>query len=389
MRPASLGRARSSPAAPDASPARRLGNRPGLTGLRDVAIAIVVARHAGEAAGSHTFDFGFAGVDVFFVLSGFLITSLLVGEWSRTGRISLPQFYVRRALRLLPALGAFLLVLLASVPFQPADLRHRLVHAAELSALFVGNVAKIVDPPFALPHMWSLAMEEQFYLVWPVTLLVLLRLRAARPLVMGVALGGAAAAVVARVALSELHVARASALYSPLHSDGLLLGCALGLAYAWGWIPSPGTMRRLLTPAVGTAAAVFLLVSVRGAPFVTWGSTVGLGAIAVTSTVFVYAALDDRPVAPLRFLIWRPVTYLGEISYALYIWHLPVINLWPTHHLPVAARIAISLACASASYHLVVKPFLRRKPRHAPDPGEHDAALGPIVVAPAPYPPPT
>src|SRR5205823_6521540 len=186
----------------------------------------------GLARGFTAFAFGFAGVDIFFVLSGFLITSLLVGEWSRTGRISLPQFYVRRALRLLPALGAFLLVLLASVPFQPADLRHRLVHAAELSALFVGNVAKIVDPPFALPHMWSLAMEEQFYLVWPVTLLVLLRLRAARPLVMGVALGGAAAAVVARVALSELHVARASALfYSPLHSDGLLLGCALGLAY--------------------------------------------------------------------------------------------------------------------------------------------------------------
>src|SRR5690349_11316784 len=127
-------------------PARRLGNRPGLTGLRAVAIAIVVARHAGEVwpGGFTASGFGFAGVDIFFVLSGFLITSLLVGEWSRTGRISLPQFYLRRALRLLPALFAFLLVLLAFIPFQPAGARHGFVQAAGLSAVFLGNIAKTV-----------------------------------------------------------------------------------------------------------------------------------------------------------------------------------------------------------------------------------------------------
>lgn len=363
------------------APARKLGNRPGLTGLRAVAIAIVVARHAGEAAGITTFEFGFAGVDIFFVLSGFLITSLLVGEWSRTGRISLPQFYVRRALRLLPALTAFLLVLLALVPFfQPPEIRHRLVTAAELSAVWVANIAKMVDPPFALPHMWSLAMEEQFYLVWPVTLLVLLRLRAPRPLVISVAVGGALAVVGARVLLSAHDTARASTLfYSPLHSDGLLLGCALGLAYAWRWLPSPETVRRLLGPGVLLAAGLFLVVSVQGKPFVTWGSTIGLAVIALTSAVFVYAAIDERPVAPLRFLIWRPVTYLGEISYALYIWHFPVIHLWPTNDLPVVARVAISVACASASYHLVEKPFLRRKRRHTPDAREAEAVVAPVI----------
>src|SRR5205807_2397797 len=182
-------------------PARRLGNRPGLTGLRAVAIAIVVARHAGEVSAPPVtaFAFGFAGVDIFFVLSGFLITSLLIGEWSRTGRISLRQFYVRRALRLLPALFAFLLVLLAFVPFQVDASRRPLAESAGLSAIFLGNIAKTVHWTFRLPHLWSLGMEEQFYLLWPLTLLVLLRLRASRFLLLAVALGGAIAVLTSRV----------------------------------------------------------------------------------------------------------------------------------------------------------------------------------------------
>jgi peptidoglycan/LPS O-acetylase OafA/YrhL len=367
--------------------ARRLGNRPGLTGLRAVAIAIVVARHAGEVTypSITSFAFGFAGVDIFFVLSGFLITSLLVGEWARTGRISLPQFYLRRALRLLPALVAFLLVLLAFIPFQPAGQQRPLLQAAGLSALFLGNIAKTVGWTFPLPHLWSLGMEEQFYLVWPLTLLVLLRLRVRRDVVLAVAVGGAVAVVAARVALAASGSASSFTLfYSPLHSDGLLVGCALGLAYAWRRVPSPKALRRFLGPAVVAAAAVFLVVSVKGAPYVPWGMTVGLGMIALASAVLVYAAIDERPVLPLRFLVWRPVTYLGEISYALYLWHFPVLYLWPTNQLAVPGRVAVALVLAAASYHLVETPFLRRKPRHTPDPGERDAALGPIVVAPAP-----
>jgi peptidoglycan/LPS O-acetylase OafA/YrhL len=367
--------------------ARRLGNRPGLTGLRAVAIAIVVARHAGEVwpGGFTPSAFGFAGVDIFFVLSGFLITSLLVGEWSRTGRISLPQFYLRRALRLLPALSTFLVVLLVFVPFQPAGAQHGLVQAAGLSAVFLGNIAKTVGWTFPLPHLWSLGMEEQFYFLWPLTLLVLLRLRVPRAGIGAVAVAGGIAVVVTRVALHAAGAVSSFTLfYSPLHSDGLLVGCALGLAYAWRWLPPPEAERRRLTIAAIVAAAVFVLVAVRGAPYVAWGVTVGLGVIALASAVLVYAAIDERPVLPLRFLIWGPVTYLGEISYALYLWHFPVLYLWPTNLLRVPGRVAVALLLAAASYELVEKPFLRRKPRHTPDPGERDAALGPIVVAPAP-----
>src|SRR5207244_1663085 len=237
---------------------------------------------------------------------------------------------VRRALRLLPALTAFLLVVLAFVPFfQPADRRHPLASAAGFSALFLGNVGKMMDSAFALPHMWSLAMEEQFYLVWPVALLLMLRLRAPRRALVTVALGGAVVVVVARVAISALGSTPTWILfYSPLHSDGLLIGCALGLAYAWRWLPSPEDVRGLLAPAVLAAAGVFLLVSILGAPFERWGTTIGLTFIALASAVFVYAAIDVRPVLPLAFLTWRPVTYLGEISYALYIWHFPLIFLW-------------------------------------------------------------
>jgi peptidoglycan/LPS O-acetylase OafA/YrhL len=125
---------------------------------------------------------------------------------------------------------------------------------------------------------------------------------------------------------------------------------------------------------------VFLAVAIKGAPFVTWGTTFGVTLIALCAAVLVYAAIDLHPVAPLRFLTWRPVTYVGEISYALYIWHWPVIYLWPGNLLPVSARVAVSVALASASYHLVEKPFLRRKPAHTPDTTQRDAALGPIVV---------
>jgi peptidoglycan/LPS O-acetylase OafA/YrhL len=368
-------------------PARRLGNRPGLTGLRAVAITIVVARHAGEVwpGGFDAFAFGFAGVDIFFVLSGFLITSLLVGEWSRTSGISLGRFYLRRGLRLLPALFAFLAVVLALIPFQPDGLHRPLLQAAGLSAAFLGNIAKTVGWTFPLPHMWSLGMEEQFYLVWPAVLLVLLRVRAPRGLVLGVAVAGAVAVVAARVALERAGSASAFTLfYSPLHSDGLLIGCALGLAYAWRRLPPPEAVRRLLGPLVVAAAIVFVVVAARGKPYVPWGMTVGLALIAVASAVLVYAAIDERPVLPIRFLVWRPVTYLGEISYALYLWHFAVFYLWPTNALMVPGRIAVSVACAAVSYELVERPFLRRKPRYAPDPLERDAALGPIVAAPAP-----
>jgi peptidoglycan/LPS O-acetylase OafA/YrhL len=324
--------------------ARRLGNRPGLTGLRAVAIAVVVARHAGEVwpGGFDASAFGFAGVDIFFVLSGFLITSLLVGEWSRTGRISLGQFYIRRALRLLPALFAFLLVVLIFTPFQP-DVSHRvLAETAGLSAVFLGNIAKTLHWQFPLPHLWSLGMEEQFYLLWPVLLLVLL---------------------------------------SPLHSDGLMIGCALSLAYAWHWVPPPDSRRRLLGAAVLCAAAVFLFVAVRGAPYVAWGTTWGLTAIALAAAVFVYAAIDERPVLPLRFLTWAPVIYLGEISYALYLWHFPVLYLWPTNHLSVPGRVAISVGLAAISFEFIEKPFLRRKPRHTHNQTERDAVLGPMLAA--------
>ena len=364
-------------------PARRLGNRPGLTGLRAVAIAVVVARHAGEVwpGGFDASAFGFAGVDIFFVLSGFLITSLLVGEWSRTRTISLGQFYIRRALRLLPALFAFLLVVLIFTPFEP-DVSHRvLAETVGLGAVFLGNIAKTLHWQFPLPHLWSLGMEEQFYLLWPVLLLVLLRLRAPRRLVLGLTLGGVVVVDVARVALHAGGDASAFTLfYSPLHSDGLLIGCALGLAYAWEWVPPPDSRRRLLGAAVLGAAAVFVVVAVRGAPYVAWGTTWGLTVIALAAAVFVYAAIDERPVLPLRFLTWGPVIYLGEISYALYLWHFPVLYLWPTNQLSVPGRVAISVGLAATSFEFVEKPFLRRKPRHTPDVTERDATLGPMVA---------
>ncbi len=165
-----------------------------------------------------------------------------------------------------------------------------------------------------------------------------------------------------------------------MEPPGLLIGCALGLAYAWHRVPLPDSRRRLLGVAVVFAAVVFGVVAVRGAPYVGWGTTWGLTVIALAAAVFVYAAIDERPVLPLRFLTWGPVIYLGEISYALYLWHFPVLYLWPTNHLSVPGRVAISVGLAAISFEFVEKPFLRKKPQHTPDQTERDAVLGPMLA---------
>jgi peptidoglycan/LPS O-acetylase OafA/YrhL len=336
-------------------PARRLGNRPGLTGLRAVAITVVVARHTGEVwpGGFDGSAFGFAGVDIFFVLSGFLITSLLVGEWWRTGSISLGQFYIRRALRLLPALFAFLLVVLILTPFEP-DVSHRvLAQTVGLSAVFLGNIAKTLHMQFPLPHLWSLGMEEQFYLLWPALLLVLLRLRVSRTAILGVVIGGAARAPDRLRAGPGLRVAPgASARFSTAAPRGR------------GGLRRGGVRRRRRA---GRA--------VRGL-----GNDVGPDRDRAGGRGLRLCRDRRASGAAARFLTWGPVIYLGEISYALYLWHFPVLYLWPTNHLSVPGRVAISVGLAAISFEFVEKPFLRKKPQHTPDQTERDAVLGPMLA---------
>ena len=327
----------------------RLGYIPALDGLRGIAIAIVVAYHAyGWPYG------GWLGVDLFFVLSGFLITTLLLEERAATGAIHLRAFYVRRARRLLPALAVLLSAYLAISAARGVDA----LGTVARWGLYTGNVYEAFWPGAAqhlvgLNHLWSLAQEEQFYLAWPVALLLVRRAR--NPALVLALL--VAALVVYRDVL-VLHGASDARIYfaPDTHVDGLLLGAALAFhrqrrafsvkrlhLVAAAWI---ALLIVALIPAVGITEVVFLPV------------------FEVAMVVLVAAAVDGSLRLP------RPLVWLGGISYSLYLWHFVVLWAFHWHH-PLLAVAASALA-AYASTMWIERPFrFKRDPglrRHVPVP---------------------
>jgi peptidoglycan/LPS O-acetylase OafA/YrhL len=285
--------------------------RADVEGLRAVAIAIVVLAHArlGFAAG------GYVGVDVFFVISGFLITQLLVGELDRSGRVSVARFYARRVKRLLPQALTVIaaVVVAASLLLSPleADVVAHDVVAAGAYAMNWHLSAEAVDyfhsgeAARPLDHLWSLAVEEQFYAVWPWLLLALAWVsRRALPLAVA-----AIAAVSFAYAVASVHAAPEAAYYS-----------AFGRAWE-----------------LGLGALLAVLPRVRLAPVVAW---FGLAAIAAAVLTFGAATPFPGPAAlvptlgaaaviaagtPLRVLTFPPMRWLGRVSYAWYVWHWPVL----------------------------------------------------------------
>lgn len=331
----------------------RLGYRPELDGLRAIAIAAVIGHHL-NVPGMRG---GFIGVDLFFVLSGFLITAVLLDELACNGRVSLPQFYRRRALRLFPALGAMLLVIGVIAAGVPGMAETR--QALPLIVLYVGNWWRAAGGNLGvLGHTWSLAVEEQFYLIWPLVLLALVGRRhdLHRALVVSgvlivIVLVGRAAAWAGGASVNRLYNGTDS------RADALLVGCALALAYHCGLHVRVG---RVLT----AVAAAFLLTVVAAASFndgfLYWG---GLTAVAVASAILLIAVLEHRPA----FLRSRPAVWVGRRSYGLYLWHLPLVRLLPDSW-PTAGRAAVvigtAVAAAALSYRLIERPLLavRRSP---------------------------
>ena len=341
---------------PDPAP---LGHRADVQGLRALAVLLVVADHAGlgSVAG------GFVGVDVFFVLSGFLITSLLVREVATFGRVSITGFYARRARRILPAATVTLLVVLAwcarnLAPVQVAEAGQD----ARWSAFFAANVHfgragrdyfdddRAVSP---FQHYWSLAVEEQFYLVWPLLLgvVVLAGGRLARhvaPLLALLCLASAAW----WVHLGSVDPQRA---YFSSAARGWELGLGALLAVlAPSLLRLPAWVRTTLG-AAGLAAVLVAAVSV-GAMTGT-GTTWRIPLAALGAAALVAAGTGGVAPGTHRLLAARPMTWLGDRSYSLYLWHWPVLVLGAPHATPVLLVVALGLTLAS--YHLVEQPFRR------------------------------
>jgi peptidoglycan/LPS O-acetylase OafA/YrhL len=341
--------------------------QPALDGLRALSILAVLLYHD-----DYLLPGGYLGVDVFFVLSGFLITSLLYEEYGRSGRVDLRAFYLRRALRLFPALGALLLPAIAFVlVFPRAPQTPGLRSGIISSSLYVANWVSARHPRLLGPfnHTWSLCVEEQFYLLWPLMLLGLLAAtrgrRRALPFVIG------ALALVAafwRYALAA-RGATAWRLYvgTDTRADSLLVGCAVAIAMANGDLPRLlGGARAVLWLAIPGALWMARLLATTELEWPGYARG-GYTAVAVATALVLMAVLTNPRAAATRLLAARPAVWLGRLSYSLYLWHMPVYTILrsdrPTFaSLPLAViRPLAALAVACLSYYVVELPFLRRK----------------------------
>jgi peptidoglycan/LPS O-acetylase OafA/YrhL len=356
---------------------------PALNGLRAVAVLGVMAYHLqlGWASG------GYLGVDLFFVLSGFLISTLLLEEWAKGGRVNLAAFWARRARRLLPALFlvvlALALYLVANAAFG-APGANALIDLPTLrgdaiaTLLYVGNWHAIYahqsyfaqfSTPSPLQHTWSLAIEEQFYLVWPPVLLLLLRLsrRSWRQV-------GTAVTITVGLASSAL-------MYLLFHPGGdptrvyygtdtrlfdLMAGATL--AFLAASRPQPNARARRALHVAAPLAAVAL-----GVCWVTSGTSGGLprnwmfeGGFLLCAVLAAVVVADARLLEPgwfSRVLASPPLHFLGTISYGIYLWHWPIFVYMTAARtglstLPLdLARIGTTLIVSTASYYLVERPL--------------------------------
>jgi peptidoglycan/LPS O-acetylase OafA/YrhL len=347
------------PSAVAPSPAR-LGYRPALDGIRGVAVLAVMAHHTGV----RHLRGGMVGVDVFFVLSGFLITTLLVEEWVRAGRVDIPAFYRRRALRLFPAVVALLGVFLVAGTVAHSALLDSTRRGLAPVAFYVADwvAARGVDLG-AVHHTWSLAVEEQFYLLWPVILIMFLRAPGGRDRALWWCVVGITAVTLLRAAAWHAGVSGERLYFGPdARADALLLGCVLALA---------GTRlpRSLASRAAAGAGVVALAV------IVAWFHSgdgrwyIGGFTVAALSAAAVIAHVVREPGGRMASaLTSRPLVHVGRISYGLYLWHFPIFTLLRVPSAPLRAvpAIALSFACAEVSAALIERPMLARKGRSRP-----------------------
>ncbi len=359
--------------------------RPHLDGLRAVAVYLVVAFHAGigRAAG------GFIGVDVFFVLSGYLVTNILLRDLGQHGRVRFGRFYARRSRRLLPAAALSLVV--TAVVFRAIAAPAELAAARDSirwASLYASNwhfIAESADyfgadvDASPVAHYWSLSVEEQFYLLWPLVLAAVHRVarpagRHAAVVVRALVATAAVASLAAAVLISRTDVDRAY-FGTDTRAYQLLAGALLALS------PTvlararrlPGAVRLLPVASVGLVGALAAVASWR---FTAGPVTRGIAATAVTAALIVSLEAADGGVGR-RLLSWRPLVFLGSISYGTYLWHWLVVvviarQLDLSHVATFAVAAPVATGLAALSFELLERPV-----REAP---ALDRLRGPVIA---------
>ncbi len=345
----------------------RSDRMPSLDGLRAISIALVLLGHLSETRGFLPLDLGIGdyahlGVVVFFVISGFLITRLLLAEQGKRGSVSLKLFYTRRALRLFPASYAYivcvsLLWLAGAVHLQSRDLWH--------AASYTVNY--LPQPSWEVGHLWSLSVEEQFYLLWPCAFVALGPRRAfwvaAAVILLGPAARSAAWLLQKDIPYPHLPVFRlaAGSQAFPIVADSLAMGCLL--ARSRGWLEEQGWYLQLFRPVYSTGLLVLILVLNRYMDY-TVVSVCGASVINVCLAILIHRSVYRSRAWIGRILNWKPIAFAGVLSYSLYLWQQLFLNRNSTAWVnALPQNLGLTVAAALASYLLLEKPLLHLRRR--------------------------
>jgi peptidoglycan/LPS O-acetylase OafA/YrhL len=359
--------------APDQRGGPSIAYQPALDGLRAVAVGAVMLYHGGVT----WMRGGFLGVDVFFVLSGYLITTLLLAEWGRRGSIDLAAFWARRARRLLPALGLVLVGVAAYAAFvaEPSTLAS--LRGDALAAIgYAANWRFVLSgqsyfeqfaSPSPLRHMWSLAIEEQFYLLWPFIVWVLARWRPRLRFLTRAFVAGALASALLMAVLYRAGDDPSRVYYgTDTRVQSLFVGAALAalllrLRTRRGR-PSPSAP---WVRAGVLGAGVLMAFLVAGSDHAAWMYRGGYLVVALAVAAVIAAAVQPRRNLVRSALSWAPLRGVGKVSYGLYLWHWPVYLTITDARTGLSGttllvlRLAATGAVALGSYFLVEMPVRR------------------------------
>jgi peptidoglycan/LPS O-acetylase OafA/YrhL len=342
-------------------PAKRIVYNPTLDGIRGVGVILVILCHA------NVFKGGYIGVDLFFVLSGYLISGLLLDEMDTAHTLNFKYFYMRRILRLVPALVAMISVVTIAMTLVSSQKLYNLIDGL-ISLFYLSDITRALNMnrPNWLAHTWSLAVEEQFYLLWPITLLYLYRRWGRSPRVGVICLGVAAAVMIYR---PVLHACGATfeRLYYALdtRADGLMIGAAIAVLAPF--IPLKHTS---MWKCISTLLLLLLIgFSACGNIFQDALCWYGFSLISIGGGLLLLGLTQLPPFWLISLLRMKWLVWIGRISYGLYLWHAPLMSYLLLERHMKAWQIAligipVSFALAIISYYLIEIPFLRLKKRY-------------------------
>ena len=347
---------------------------PSLDGLRTIAVGIVLCAHGGVPY----FRSGGVGVDIFFVLSGFLITTILSGEWARSGAINFRNFYARRFLRLAPALFLTCAVVAAGMwwlerRFPSVEIALALSYTANWALAFYKYHLTWLN------HCWSLSIEEQFYVIWPLIIVGLERVARTPALKWRVLLSGAVAIAVYRASRVGSYSDYRINFGLDTRMDTLMAGAAL--AYFVRTLPD-GRLSERTSKILGWGLAPVAFIGLFAVIHtVTWYSPwmgwIGYVLVSGASVLVVADLVIGRHSLLAAPLAARPLVFIGKISYGLYLLHLPIYymieKILPTASLPVrlSLKVTLSIGLATLSFYLYEKRFLKLKDHFESKPAKH------------------